>query len=43
MVKTFEDSLVRYETELAENPESFFFAGLVKQTKEYIEELKSKF
>ena len=34
----FEAALVRYEKELKETPDSLFYSGLVKNTKEYIEE-----
>lgn len=35
----FEETLVRYEKDLEANPESLFHQGLVKNTKEYINEL----
>lgn len=35
----FEENLVRYEKDLEANPESLFHQGLVKNTKEYINEL----
>lgn len=40
IIESFEKSLIGYETELEKNPNSFFYSGLVKNTKEYIEELK---
>jgi hypothetical protein len=42
LIKSFEISLERYKLELEKNPDSFFFAGLVKETIEYINELKTK-
>ena len=42
LIKSFEKSLDRYKLELEKNPNSTFFAGIVKETEEYIEELKNK-
>lgn len=40
LVELFEEKLKRYEEELAKNPNSLFYKGLVKNTTEHIEELK---
>lgn len=37
---TFEETLKRYKSDLEKNPGSTFYSGLVKNTEEYIEELK---
>lgn len=39
-IKTFEETLKRYKSDLEKNPGSTFYSGLVKNTEEYIEELK---
>lgn|GEM_PF-332501 len=39
-IKSFEEALKRYKLELEKYPNSIFYTGLVKNTKEYIEELK---
>jgi len=39
-IKTFEETLKRYKLDLEKNPSSTFYAGLVKNTEEYVEELK---
>jgi len=39
-IKTFEETLKRYKSDLEKNPSSTFYTGLVKNTLEYIEELK---
>jgi hypothetical protein len=38
-IKTFEETLKRYKLDLEKNPGSTFYAGLVKNTEDYIEEL----
>lgn len=40
IIKSFEESLKGYEIKLKENPNSFFYSGLVSSTKDYIKELK---
>ncbi len=40
LIELFAEKLKRYEEQLAENPDSLFYKGLVKNTSEYIEELK---
>lgn len=40
MIKIYEKSLKRYKLELEKNPESTFYQRLVKNTEEYIKELK---
>ena len=42
IIKIFEKSLEVYKSELEKDPDSFFFAGIVKGTEEYIIELKTK-
>lgn len=42
IINLFENALKRYELELEQNPNSTFFTGMVKNTKEYIIELKTK-
>lgn len=39
-IKMFEKMLKQYNLELEKNQNSIFYAGLVKNTKEHIEELK---
>jgi hypothetical protein len=39
-IKTLEENLERYTLDLEEDPGSTFYTGLVKNTEEYIEELK---
>ena len=39
-IKSFEETLLRYRLE--EHPESIFYSGLIKNTEEFIEELKDK-
>lgn len=41
-IRIFEDSLVRYQDELKKDPDSFFYGGLVQNTREYIEELQEE-
>jgi hypothetical protein len=41
-IKTFEETLKRYKSELDKNPDSTFYTGLVKNTEEYIKLLKGK-
>jgi len=41
-IKSFEETLLRYQIELRKYPESIFYKGLIKNTGEYIEELKNK-
>lgn len=41
-IKSFEETLLRYQIELEKSPDSNFYKGLVKNTGEYIEELKKK-
>lgn len=41
-LKTFEETLKRYQSDLQKNPDSIFYEGLVKNTQEYIEELKQE-
>src|SRR6266511_289348 len=41
-IKSFEESLQRYRTDLSNHPGSLFYTGLVKNTEEYIEELKEE-
>lgn len=41
-IKTFEETLKRYKSDLEKNPGSTFYTGLVKNTEEYIEELKDE-
>jgi hypothetical protein len=38
-IQSFERMLRRYEEELRRNPDSFFYKGLVKNTRDYLEEL----
>jgi len=40
LIQMFEEKLIRYELQLSNNPTSIFYKGLVKNTKEVIEELK---
>ncbi len=40
LIQMFEENLIRYELQLSNNPTSIFYKGLVKNTKEVIEELK---
>ena len=42
IIKLFEETLKRYELQLKKDPNNLFYKGLVKYTKEYIEELKLK-
>jgi hypothetical protein len=41
-IKTFEDTLNLYKLELVKNPNSTFLIGVIKNTEEYINELKTK-
>lgn len=41
-IKTLEETLKRYKSDLEKNPSSTFYTGLVKNTEEYIEELKGE-
>lgn len=41
-IATFEDSLEKYAGFLNDNPDSFFYKGLLKSTQDYLSELKSK-
>ena len=40
IIKIFEKSLEKYKTELEKNQNNIFYQGLVKNTEEYISELK---
>jgi hypothetical protein len=40
LIELFEEKLERYKEGLLENPDSLFYKGLVKNTTEYIDELK---
>ena len=42
LIKSFEKRLKHYEKRLHQHPNSLMYSGLVKNTKEYIEELKLK-
>lgn len=42
LIKSFENLLEHYEKQLQKNPGSFFHEGLVKNTKEFIQELKDQ-
>ena len=42
LIETHEESLRRYRTELAKNPDSLAYRSMVKNTEEYIEELKEQ-
>jgi len=42
IIELFEEKLKRYESQLKNDPNSLFYKGLVKNTKEYIGELKLK-
>lgn len=42
-IKSFEATLKRYRSELEKDPASAFYSGLVKNTEEYIAELKEEF
>ena len=41
-IKSFEKTLKRYRSELEKDPASTFYSGLVKNTEEYIAELKEE-
>jgi type I restriction enzyme R subunit len=41
-IATFEETLKRYISDLEKNPGSTFYTGLVKNTKDYIDELKGE-
>ena len=41
-IKSFEETLKRYRLELENNPGSTFYSGLIKNTEEYIAELKEE-
>ena len=41
-IKSFEETLSRYRSDLQKNPTSLFYKGLVKNTEEYINELKNE-
>ena len=41
LIESFEQTLERYKKELENNPTSTFYQGLVKNTEEYITELKN--
>jgi len=41
-IKSFEETLKRYRSELGNNPGSTFYSGLIKNTEEYIAELKEE-
>jgi len=41
-IKSFEETLKRYRSELENNPGSSFYSGLIKNTEEYIAELKEE-
>jgi hypothetical protein len=40
LIESFEETLERYKTELKKDPTSTFYQGLVKNTEDYIKELK---
>lgn len=40
-IKSFEKILERYKSKLEKDPNSVFYKGLVKNTEDYISELKS--
>ncbi len=40
LIETFERALERYKKELEKNPDSTFYKGLVKETEEYLKEIK---
>jgi len=42
ILKTFEETLQRYKSELEKNPDSTFYTFLIKNTEEYIEKLKGE-
>lgn len=42
-IDTFEESLKRYKLDLEKNPTSTFYIWVVKNTEDYIEELKEEF
>jgi hypothetical protein len=42
IIKLQKDSLKRYKKSLEQNPGSFFYKGLIKNTEEYIEELQQQ-
>jgi hypothetical protein len=42
IIELFEEKLKRYKLQLKKDPNSLFYKGLVKNTQEYIEELKLK-
>ncbi len=39
-IKSFEETLKRYKSDLEKNPGNIFYLGLVKNTEEYLDELK---
>lgn len=41
-IKDYEQALIRYKRLSEENPDSLFYKGLIKNTQEYIDELKEK-
>lgn len=41
LIKNLKSSLNRYRQGLKKNPDSLFYTGLIKNTKEYIKELKN--
>ena len=41
-IEVYQKFLKRYKSELEKHPNSMFYLGLVKNTEEYIEELKKK-
>ncbi len=41
-IKSFEETLLRYRSDLEKNPGSTFYSGLVKNTEEFIEELREE-
>lgn len=43
MLEMFKGKLKHYKLKLKRNPGSLFYLGLVKNTKEYIEELKTEY
>jgi hypothetical protein len=42
ILQTFDETLKRYKSDLEKNPSSTFYTGLVKNTEDYIEELKGE-
>lgn len=43
LISSLEKTLKSYKSELEKSPESTFYSGLIKNTEEYINELKNNF